>query len=309
MAWQPDFQELRSEIQGEIDHFGGALPERVALVWWGYLAGLTLWDLISAREHTDLTSMLPQIEDNPVLVIFTGREFADGAGSEEAHDESPREPKRPAMAIRILAIEDAAPGLRTGDLGCYRVVLDADGAAHEFLYTVKLTPGGGRNIGWEPASSFLSDSSATPLEAVMAIGDAVARFHQGGAVPLPLVVSTKAAEAATTPAPRRGPSRFIDGVPAAYRQLDLVDSPVPPQVAEAVAAAEYDMGDFRDQKPRLILHGGGPRATAPVLEEGLRAFRAEQGRPTWLEVSYFTGVDLMPILPETATSAGPARRP
>ena len=46
MTARPTTQELKDRIQSEISHFGGALPERVALVWGGYLAGLLEWGLL-----------------------------------------------------------------------------------------------------------------------------------------------------------------------------------------------------------------------------------------------------------------------
>lgn len=54
-------------------HFGGELPERVALVWDGYLAALLEWGLISPSEHKEVADMLPEIADNPVMSIFLGR--------------------------------------------------------------------------------------------------------------------------------------------------------------------------------------------------------------------------------------------
>ena len=73
MSSRPTPQEIKERIQSEIDHFGGILPERVALVWDGYLAGLLEWGLISASQHKELSDMLPEIADNPVMSIFLGR--------------------------------------------------------------------------------------------------------------------------------------------------------------------------------------------------------------------------------------------
>ncbi len=73
MVAPPTFEELRRRIQREIDHFGGKLPERTALVWDGYFAALMEWGLISVSEHECLCKMLPTIKDNPVKTILLGR--------------------------------------------------------------------------------------------------------------------------------------------------------------------------------------------------------------------------------------------
>lgn len=90
------------------------------------------------------------------------------------------------MGLRILSIEDAAPGERTPAFGRYAVVIEADGVSHSFLYTVELRQGG-QSVSWEPARSILSDP-AVPLMVVGAITDAVVRYHRGEVVPLPLEV-------------------------------------------------------------------------------------------------------------------------
>jgi hypothetical protein len=73
MSTGPTLEEMRNRLQKDIDHFGGAMPERVALVWDGYLAALIEWSLITVNEHAELTDMLPEIPDNPVMAIFLGR--------------------------------------------------------------------------------------------------------------------------------------------------------------------------------------------------------------------------------------------
>ena len=74
MSKGPTLDELKDRIQQEIKHFGGVLPERVAILWSGYLAALLEWNLISVGEHAEATDMLPEIPDNPVMAIFLGRE-------------------------------------------------------------------------------------------------------------------------------------------------------------------------------------------------------------------------------------------
>jgi hypothetical protein len=74
MSNKPTTQEIKDRIKSEMSHFGGTLPERVALVWDGYLAALLEWDLITPAQHKELSGMLPEIPDNPVMAIFLGRE-------------------------------------------------------------------------------------------------------------------------------------------------------------------------------------------------------------------------------------------
>jgi len=74
MSDRPTLEELQDRIQREITHFGGVLPERVAIAWDGYIAGLLEWSLITPSEHSKLSDMLPEIPDNPVMAIFLGRE-------------------------------------------------------------------------------------------------------------------------------------------------------------------------------------------------------------------------------------------
>lgn len=73
MMTQQDFSELKSRLQTEAAYFNGNIPERVAIAWDGYLAALLDWNLISPEQHKELTNLLPEIPDNPVLAIFLGR--------------------------------------------------------------------------------------------------------------------------------------------------------------------------------------------------------------------------------------------
>jgi hypothetical protein len=73
MTSRPTTVELKDRIEADISHFGGALPERAALVWDGYLAALLEWDLITPSQHKELSELLPKIDDNPVIGIFLGR--------------------------------------------------------------------------------------------------------------------------------------------------------------------------------------------------------------------------------------------
>jgi len=74
MAIFPTFVGLHDNLSWEVERHGGRLPERVVHVWDGYLAALTLFDLITSKEYRDLCMVLPQIEDNPVGTLFIGRQ-------------------------------------------------------------------------------------------------------------------------------------------------------------------------------------------------------------------------------------------
>ncbi len=90
------------------------------------------------------------------------------------------------MIVRIVSIkDDAAPGHRSARFGQYRVVLEADGIPHDFLYRVELPTTGGHSISWGPAKSFLSDVDRVPVMVVAAITQTVIRFHRGELVRVP----------------------------------------------------------------------------------------------------------------------------
>jgi hypothetical protein len=74
MRERPTLEELKDRLQRENLHFGGVMPERVAIAWDGYLAALLEWNVISPAEHREASGMLPEISDNPVTAIFLGRE-------------------------------------------------------------------------------------------------------------------------------------------------------------------------------------------------------------------------------------------
>ena len=66
--------ELLGRIRQDIDFFGGELPERNAIAWRGYLAGLLEWGLLNVADHDQLVALLPEIADDPVNDILLGRE-------------------------------------------------------------------------------------------------------------------------------------------------------------------------------------------------------------------------------------------
>lgn len=73
MPDKPTVEELRKRIKRDIEHFGGRLPERVALAWSGYLAALIEWGLVSVPDFDDLSRLVPHIEDDPAVAILLGR--------------------------------------------------------------------------------------------------------------------------------------------------------------------------------------------------------------------------------------------
>lgn len=66
--------ELKVRIQGEIDHFGGNLPERFAIAWRAYLAGLLEWNVIDTPEYDELITLVPSVDDDPAVAILRGRD-------------------------------------------------------------------------------------------------------------------------------------------------------------------------------------------------------------------------------------------
>jgi hypothetical protein len=73
MSDRPTLEELKDRLHQEITHFGGLMPERVAIAWDGYVAALLEWNLITPTEHQEVLTMLPEVPDNPVMAIFLGR--------------------------------------------------------------------------------------------------------------------------------------------------------------------------------------------------------------------------------------------
>lgn len=61
-------------IQADIDVYEGHLPERFAIAWKGYLAGLMEWQVIALREYNRLLGLLPAIADDPIPDILSSKE-------------------------------------------------------------------------------------------------------------------------------------------------------------------------------------------------------------------------------------------
>lgn len=67
--------EMENRIKADIKYFDDDLPERYALAWQGYLAGIFEWGLIDIPHYDHLLNLLPKISDpNPILDIFEGRD-------------------------------------------------------------------------------------------------------------------------------------------------------------------------------------------------------------------------------------------
>ena len=66
--------ELIDRIRGDIDHFGGTLPEQFAIAWRAYLAGLLEWGVLDIPAYDSLTKLLPNVPDDPAVAILRGRD-------------------------------------------------------------------------------------------------------------------------------------------------------------------------------------------------------------------------------------------
>jgi len=68
-------KELANRINADIEYFSGNLPERYALAWHGYIAGLYEWKVYDIGFYKELIALLPPIsEPNPIAEIFEGRD-------------------------------------------------------------------------------------------------------------------------------------------------------------------------------------------------------------------------------------------
>jgi hypothetical protein len=66
--------ELSNRIQADTDQFAGMLPERFAIAWRSYLAGLLEWGVIDVATYNALLARVPGIQDDPAVAILRGRE-------------------------------------------------------------------------------------------------------------------------------------------------------------------------------------------------------------------------------------------
>ena len=66
--------EITARIKKDIDYFQGSMPERYAIAWHAYLAGLLEWGVIEVSTHKQLIGLLPTVDDDPSVAILLGRD-------------------------------------------------------------------------------------------------------------------------------------------------------------------------------------------------------------------------------------------
>lgn len=68
-------KEIKQRILADKKHFNNKLPERYAIAWAGYIAGLYEWSFISQENYAELDALLPRVsKPDPVAEIFLGRD-------------------------------------------------------------------------------------------------------------------------------------------------------------------------------------------------------------------------------------------
>ena len=72
MTGRPTVAEIRDRFAQCARRNGGIVSRDAGLVWDGYIAALLEWGLISPADHSELSALLPQVADNPVLGVFLG---------------------------------------------------------------------------------------------------------------------------------------------------------------------------------------------------------------------------------------------
>jgi len=66
--------ELGFRIQGDLEHFHRALPERTAIAWRAYLAAVLEWGVLDVSHYDRLVALLPAVTDDPAVAILKGRD-------------------------------------------------------------------------------------------------------------------------------------------------------------------------------------------------------------------------------------------
>jgi hypothetical protein len=74
MATQDIAAELMYRINADIEHFCGALPEKTAIAWRGYLAAVLEWNVITVEQYDSLLARVPSVSDDPAIAILRGRD-------------------------------------------------------------------------------------------------------------------------------------------------------------------------------------------------------------------------------------------
>ncbi len=66
---------IENRIELDLRDFNHAMPERNAIAWHAYLAGLAEWSVIDFQTYQRLVKLLPNLEQpDPVDSIILGRE-------------------------------------------------------------------------------------------------------------------------------------------------------------------------------------------------------------------------------------------
>jgi len=74
MANIPSFEEIEGRINNHLSRYMDKVPVEVVICWGGYIAALLEWGLISINDHEKLSNLLPKVEANPVIDIFSGKD-------------------------------------------------------------------------------------------------------------------------------------------------------------------------------------------------------------------------------------------
>jgi hypothetical protein len=61
-------------IQADLEYFGGAMPEKTAICWRGYLAATLEWNVITPEQYDHLVGSIPPVHDDPAIAILKGRD-------------------------------------------------------------------------------------------------------------------------------------------------------------------------------------------------------------------------------------------
>lgn len=69
-----DFEGLYIRIQEDVAFFQENMPEKNAIAWHGYLAGLLEWGVLSVSQFDRLLALLPPPVDDIVQTMLLGRE-------------------------------------------------------------------------------------------------------------------------------------------------------------------------------------------------------------------------------------------
>ena len=67
--------QIENRIELELRGFNHAMPERNAIAWHAYLAGLAEWSVIDFQTYQRLVKLLPKLgQPDPIDAIILGRD-------------------------------------------------------------------------------------------------------------------------------------------------------------------------------------------------------------------------------------------